>query len=490
MFYVEFLIKIVFLIILFIPSVSYAQINITEIMYNYNGVDKGYEWVEIYNSGSLSVNIDSWYFFENDIHHGLYPDGFISLDPGEYGLIVQDLANIYGLYDNTLLLIKSSFLLNNTGEAIALSNSDKIIQENVTYTSDIGGDGDGTSLQWNGLLWVYGNPTPGKLNKGTSLSTSSSKTKNTSRIQKSSPSKKEKPEYYTAIIKVPNQVLARSNTRIRSYVTHTKENTTGQKLKGGIYFLNFGDGSFIESDTRIDTEHIYEYPGEYELVFEFYPNRFKQKFGKNTNLKKKYTLTVHDQEKIEIINIDIRSSIEILNIGNIDIDMGGWSIVSDKGEYIFPKGSIIKPQKIFRLPKKVHRLQNIRYDTWIVLQNENTITVSSYTENKYKLNKARGIISKNNLESDIQDNFITKDKGNYLDYFLKQHPNKTSVSFGKETFLLEESKKEEYLLPLKVVVISGLVALILVSIRAYHSYKKKDSLQGVDDVIGDIELIE
>ena len=80
------------LIILFaLPGTAFADVVISEIMYDLDGSDSGYEWIEIHNTGSSSVNIASWYFRENDVNHGLTADGPENLEPGGRMLIVQNI---------------------------------------------------------------------------------------------------------------------------------------------------------------------------------------------------------------------------------------------------------------------------------------------------------------------------------------------------------------------------------------------------------------
>ena len=76
-------------------SAAYAQVEITEIMYDLEGGDAGLEWVEIHNTGGSVVDLTQWRFFEADVNHKLgiiYGDGI--LGAGEYGVIVSDVSPI------------------------------------------------------------------------------------------------------------------------------------------------------------------------------------------------------------------------------------------------------------------------------------------------------------------------------------------------------------------------------------------------------------
>ena len=72
----------VFSIFFFIPYILFAQIEITEIMYDLEGDDDGpdnkqrREWIEIYNSGD-NIDLKDWKLYEAKTNHGIdsVPEG-------------------------------------------------------------------------------------------------------------------------------------------------------------------------------------------------------------------------------------------------------------------------------------------------------------------------------------------------------------------------------------------------------------------------------
>lgn len=59
---------------LFYPSsMLAADVSITELMYNLEGTDTDREWVEIHNISGSMLDLDDWYFYENDTDHYLNP---------------------------------------------------------------------------------------------------------------------------------------------------------------------------------------------------------------------------------------------------------------------------------------------------------------------------------------------------------------------------------------------------------------------------------
>ena len=149
-------------------SPRFYPVVINEIMYNPLGSDEGREWIEIFNSGDSLVDLTNWKFYENQTNHTLTAiQGSMILAAGDYAVIVNSSDKNkflidYPNYNGTLL--KSSFSLNNSGESIAIKNGDLLIDE-VSYSSSLGADGDGNSLQKINNKWLAGLPTPGRANQ-------------------------------------------------------------------------------------------------------------------------------------------------------------------------------------------------------------------------------------------------------------------------------------------------------------------------------------
>jgi len=150
------------------PASSEAQFHdlvINEIMYDAQGSDEGREWIEILNRSNSIVNLETWKVNENGVNHNLsVSQGSFSIAPGEFVIIADDPEKFMldsPSFSGTLL--KASMSLNNDGETITLKNGDLGIHA-VTYTSSMGAQGNGNSLQWMEDTWVPGEPTPGSEN--------------------------------------------------------------------------------------------------------------------------------------------------------------------------------------------------------------------------------------------------------------------------------------------------------------------------------------
>lgn len=132
-------------------------------MYDPIGSDTGNEWVEIYNNENASANLTGWKFTEGGTNHNLafFENNFL-LPPNEYAVIVSDNESFLSAHPNfSAMLIKSAFSLSNTGENLVLKNKANEIQDNATYSSLIGGSGNGMSIGKHMLTWNETRPTPG-----------------------------------------------------------------------------------------------------------------------------------------------------------------------------------------------------------------------------------------------------------------------------------------------------------------------------------------
>ncbi len=55
--------------ILFFTRAAFAEVVISEIMYDVSGSDTDREWVEVYNNSSSAVDFTSWKLFEANTNH-------------------------------------------------------------------------------------------------------------------------------------------------------------------------------------------------------------------------------------------------------------------------------------------------------------------------------------------------------------------------------------------------------------------------------------
>ncbi|MEK7569368.1 MAG: lamin tail domain-containing protein [Patescibacteria group bacterium] len=149
----------------------FAGLEFSEIMYDLSGADESREWVEIFNDSSGPIGLSELKFFEADTNHKLvFVAGLESVPPGGYAVIAADAAKFKSDWPAFAgNLFDSSYSLNNSGETLALKNEDEILDQ-VSYSSSLGGAGDGNTIGKISGAWRANAPTPGGENKITSPS--------------------------------------------------------------------------------------------------------------------------------------------------------------------------------------------------------------------------------------------------------------------------------------------------------------------------------
>jgi hypothetical protein len=134
-----------------------SSLVISEIHYNPSpdqGQDSEWEFIEIYNPLSTSINISGWHL--TDAVECVLPiDTWI--EPGRYIVFVSQLESYAGElpYSTQIFEWYNSEELDNSGESIRLLNSNGVEVDIITYSDTAGWpeevDGGGASLEWRGL---------------------------------------------------------------------------------------------------------------------------------------------------------------------------------------------------------------------------------------------------------------------------------------------------------------------------------------------------
>ncbi len=162
----------------FICTISYGQVIINEISYNppEANVDS-LEYIELFNSGNVMVNIGGWYF-ETGVEDTL-PN--VDLQPGEYFVTAvssQAMFNVFGINAHQW----SGNALSNNGESIRLVDAGGNLIDSVFYDDSdpwpTEPDGNGPSLELidagldnnDGINWQFSGGTTGVIINGAEVS--------------------------------------------------------------------------------------------------------------------------------------------------------------------------------------------------------------------------------------------------------------------------------------------------------------------------------
>jgi hypothetical protein len=142
---------VVFCFFNFASSV-FAQVKITEVMYDAPGADDGREWVEVVNTGSENLDIGKYKFAESGTNHGLkIVAGSSMLAPGGAAIIAADAQKFLADYPAYAgALFDSAFSLSNEGETLAIKNASSSVLDTVSYVAAAQANGTGGTLNRQG----------------------------------------------------------------------------------------------------------------------------------------------------------------------------------------------------------------------------------------------------------------------------------------------------------------------------------------------------
>ncbi len=338
-----------FLIQLLIPSVVYAGVVFTEIMYDFPGTEGSgeHDWVEISNSGPQPVDLTTYKFFEANTNHGLKLErGDAVLQPGSFAVISNSTPTFLADWPNfSGALFDSSFNLNSSGEPLKLcSNScsaeGSVTEDSFTYAPVDSATNNGNSIQKNSSgNWIAALPAPGM-----ATLVLDSQTQNTNQFSSPEP------------LSAPAQSSGGSNWPVEPQVFadagKDKIVVVGagvifegkayglkkEPLENARFLWSFGDGAMKEGKI---VEHAYRYPGDYLVVLDVGSGYFSGS----------------DQLKVKAENSPISISrvtdgkdyfVELYNSSNSNIDLGGWWLALDLPA---ATGTAQAGNKNFEIPK-------------------------------------------------------------------------------------------------------------------------------------------
>ncbi len=159
-------------LLIFINVSKAETIVFSEMMYDPVGSDTGNEWIELLNKATSSISILSDYRLNDGSNHLInHYSGSTKILSGGFFVITQNAANFLSNYpDYSSPLFESSFSLNNSAGIAGLLQGSNLITEQA-YTSVIGGNGNGKTIQrvtpqFDDNVWTEGyviGGTPGAL---------------------------------------------------------------------------------------------------------------------------------------------------------------------------------------------------------------------------------------------------------------------------------------------------------------------------------------
>lgn len=341
------------------PFIVSAQISITEIMYDLEGGDAGREWIEIYNSGGSAIDLAEWKLFENGTNHSLsVVQGSEVLSSGSYAVIADNAETFRGDWGSySGLLLDSSFSLSNTGEFISVRDAEGSDVDSVTYSSDWGATGDGSSLNLKGSSWAPATPTPGAASAGTIVEEefkADDETKDSESVMRSGSSSGSSSGTYSSVRRYLTSLEAGSDRVMfvgaGEYFEAQAHDQFGGTLAAITYQWNFGNGTVAEGKRIL---HQYDYPGMYVVAVTAHA-------AQDRHTTERFTVEVKPLE-LTISSVTYQY-IAIENKTNRDIDLSMWALRAGPERFDFPEGTVILAGSTLTFPNEVTGLDTTGRD--------------------------------------------------------------------------------------------------------------------------------
>ncbi|AKM83803.1 TPA: hypothetical protein DCZ46_00485 [Candidatus Campbellbacteria bacterium] len=366
--------KIFVLILFFIlsPVFTEAQVVISEIMYNLEGIDTGFEWIEICNDGE-DIDLVNWKLFEAETNHKIfsYPEGNSLVLLGGKCAVIANNPDKFKQSNSHFsgLVFDSAFSLSNSGEKIILRNADLNDVDSVSYNPEMGANGDGNSLQLKNGSWIASFPTIGTSNNSSyDNSNPDLDTEETAISQKISLSQELNLMEENILVDAgkDKKVVVGADTLFKAFAVG-KQNVP---LKNVRYIWSLGDGSVKEGESVL---HTYQYPGDYVVFLNITAGEY--------SASDRLTVSALPAN-IVISKVDnIKGFIELFNQSSYELNLSWWHLESDGKKFDFPKDTIILPNKKLMISSKVTNL-SLNDLNKIFLLYPNGEIVDKYIENR------------------------------------------------------------------------------------------------------------
>ena len=386
---------------------AFANLIINEIMYA-PSTGSDYEWVEIFNSGSESVDLNNYRFFHGETNSGpltLRNGTTTILQSFGYAIIAKSQTNYAWLNFSGMILSASTVSLPDSGDNtyIAISDPDKIILDSLTYDTSLGGSKEsGNSLQKISGTWIGKTPTPGVVNEasissGDSATGTSNDNNSSDQNINTSETKAKITEESKIKTKITTQSLAFAGIPVSFQATAF--GLQGEILNNGKYFWNFGDGDSreVKGNENQKFTRTYFYAGEYTVTLEYYSNYY-------SNIP-----DASDKIIIKIVPADIVISkvgdekdffVELSNNTSYNTDISNWILTSITKSFTIPRNTTIASKNKIIISSKITNFSILDKDS-------------------LKLITAQGNLAFDYTASIVPQKLITQEQNRSQDFLLR-----------------------------------------------------------------------
>ncbi len=385
------------LLVLLFTRVAHAStsVQINEIAWMGTSVSANAEWIELYNPTSSPLDLKGWKLSATDGSPNILLTGTIS----ENGYFLLERTS-----DDTVPSITANQIytgaLSNSGEHLQLIDATGAVVDDVDASSGwpAGDDATKNTMQRNGSSWITAAPTPDAVNAAVAATTnnpnSDPNSSTTNSVTSSSngagiTSDQDNPITPNQVQNIGKSVYELAVDPDPKYSAHVSipDNgvvgvvvpmTVGVKIDNhhdfvsGKFIWSYGDGS---SDTYLQntpTNHIYYYPGTYNVTLSYYSNNMKD----DPDYLYKKTVTIIPAD-VAVIGTTNDGGIIVQNNSTDTIDLDSWKLSSGKNNYTFPKYTLIQPSDSLYISSHVIGFI-VNKNEQIILSNPSNVLVSKY----------------------------------------------------------------------------------------------------------------
>lgn len=326
------------------PLAAEAGVYVSEVAWM--GTDAGYqhEWIELGNDGPDAVPIAGWTLSTEDgTPKPLTLSG--SVPAGGYFVIAKSASSVA----TTVGQVWTGISLNNDGEKLLLKDA----AGNIVDVADGSGDWPGgknetgepreTMQRTRSMGWTTALPTPGEENAEEAEDAEPEPT-----VSSTTPSgtpSSHSSGAFVATREVTKMSLGKGRDRLIMAGSEARfdavaRDSKGEEVPGAKYEWSFGDGAHEHGST---VRHAYAYPGTYVVVVNAEKGR--------AEAVSRFTVRVVESH-VRISSI-APEYVELENASAYEANLQGWKLDSERGDFIFPKDTIILPKAKVRFPRSV-----------------------------------------------------------------------------------------------------------------------------------------
>lgn len=331
------------LISFYLPFVVLASVVINEVAWMGTKTHYSNEWIELYNAGSESVDLNSW-ILSIEGKKEIILEG--SLAVNSYYLIERtDDDSVSGIAADLISAFGRGGL-SNSGEILILKNASGAEVDRLDASGGwpAGDNSTKETMQRSASSWITAGGTPKEQNAGVSIEQTNEK--------EAPPQAPKMTGGVTFFVQTENLITVNAGedkTVIAGAAARFEGRAFGFKnepLKTADFLWSFGDGSFKRGRSIL---HTYYYPGTYNADLNV-------STGEVAALDRMIVTVVPNSVMISEVKPGITGWIELHNNSQFDIDLSGWKISSGSIVYMFPQSTKILADAYIVIPYEVSHI--------------------------------------------------------------------------------------------------------------------------------------